>query len=250
MIVNTMNNEVKMKRNKYIENPYVHRLYDNKKEVYDYRLFINDFNSIGHEIDEIYNKLQSSTKDDLLELQISSFGGYFNDYMRLCNLCKEHFYNRVTSKTHYGFSCGAFAALLGDERIIYQNSQLMFHNVTSGLVGKMSDIEQQFHFDKKYYDKFLKSVLSPYFTTTEIESIWNGKDMWLDALEMCKRKIATQIFMYGDYWDADFYVDFMTNRAEHKKLIDTMYENLEQFNKADADNIKYEYNKLHRRKSE
>lgn len=228
------------------ENPLAHRLYDNKKEVYDYRLFISDFDSLSHDLDEIYNRLYQSTNDDLLELNICSEGGYFNDYLRLSHLCKEHFYKRVTSKLHFGYSAGALAFLLGDERICYPDSQLMLHNVSTAFSGKFANVQEQLNFDKEYFEKFMSEALSPYFTKKEIDDIWKGSDMYVNTVEMCKRKICTQVYAFSEYMDADLYYEFMTDKKSHKELIKIMYEGIEKFNTADADLIKYEYNKLFR----
>ncbi len=221
-----------------LEDKETHTLFQNKKEITDYRLFINEFSVLAHEFDKNLNVLMQASPDDELEVVISSPGGYTHDLMRLENIFKEYFYNRVTTKLNpYGHSCGAFIFLMGDERIIYENSEIMFHNVLMWSGGKRSDLEEYVTHSKNYWDNYFTKMLLPYFKKTEIKALLKGKEIWLNAYEMCKRGIATKIFIFGNYMDSKDYVKYIENKEFKDELHTGLKKNIDFLNGPDADYI-------------
>ena len=227
------------------DNEFTHRLFTEEVKYNKHRLFVGEFASLDHELDEIIHKLSESQPNDTLEITISSPGGFTYDLMKIENVCREYFYNRVTTKLNsYGFSCGAFLFLIGDERIIFENSELMFHNVSMGMGGKFNEIEDQFIFNKKYWENYITQSCAPYFTKTELTNLIKGKDFWLDALEMCKRKIATQVCVFGQYMDADLYVKYRTNPKEQRDLVKELSKLEDGLSLKDQDFLRYKSQEL------
>lgn len=205
-----------------------HKLFEITEKIKHYRLFIAEFCSLEHELDDILNKLYNAGENDTLEVMISSPGGYTDDLMKIENAIRSNFYGRTkTVLNAYGYSCGAMIFLFGDERIIYENSQLMFHNITTGTYGKLSDVENQIQHDKKYFENYIAYTLRPYFTKTEIKDLMQGKEFWLDALEICERKICTGISVFGAIMEPDLYVKFRKDKKTREKLIKELKVNKE-----------------------
>lgn len=197
-----------------------HNLFKSEVKSTKYRLFISEFNSVQHELDNIYNDLLDADDGDTLEIYISSPGGYTWDLMKVENIIREKFYGRAkTILNSYGYSCGALLFLCGDERVIYENSELMFHNISTFMGGKLSDIETEFKHTRKHYEAYQKRALSPYFTKTEISDLLEGKEFWLDALEICERKICTSISVFGAQMSPDLYVEYRKSKGTRKDLI-------------------------------
>lgn len=227
------------------DNEFTHRLFTKEKQLKHFQLFVSEFASLDHELDEIVNKLSDANEDDTIEILISSIGGYTYDLMKIENICREYFYNRTTTKLcSHGLSCGAFLFLIGDERIVFENSELMFHNVSMGIGGKFNEIEDQYVYNKKYWENYITRILCPYFTKTEISQLIKGKDFWLDALEMCKRGIATKICVFGQFMDADLYVKYRENPKDRADLIKGLYNARDGLSLRDAEYIEYEYKNL------
>lgn len=200
-----------------------HKLFTEKMSATKYRLFISEFNSLDHELDEIIHKLWQAQPHDELEINIASPGGYTHDLMKMENIFKTKFYGRVTTILNpYGYSCGALVFLAGDERIIYENSELMFHNVALGSYGKLSDVETELKHNKKYFENYIKNAIKPYFTKDELSELLRGKEFWMDALEICERRIATKVHIFGSYMDAETYVKYRTDKKFKKELFDEL----------------------------
>lgn len=197
-----------------------HNLFKSDVKYTKYRLFISEFNSVQHELDSIYNDLLDASEDDTLEIYISSPGGYTWDLMKVENLIRTKFYGRCsTILNSYGYSCGALMFLCGDRRLIYENSELMFHNISTFIGGKLSDMETEFRHTRKHYEAYQKRALSPYFTNQEIKDLLAGKEFWLDALEICERKLCTGISVFGAVMEPELYVDFRKSKGTRKDLL-------------------------------
>lgn len=163
-----------------------------------YRLYINDFDNYDKEnpnkINSIFNELEESKENDNLSIRISSNGWAVYELMRFKNIIESKFKGHtVTILNNHWYSCGALLFLLGDERIISEDSILMFHYYSWHIWGKWWEIKTQSEFQDKYYKKFFSKMMNPYFTKEEIEEMIIGKDFWLDADDMVKRGIATLI---------------------------------------------------------
>lgn len=217
-------------------NENIHTLFKNERVISNYRLFVNDFAITAHEFDNNLNMLMQATPEDTLEVVISSWGGYTNDLKRLENIFKEYFYGRVTTKLNsFGYSCGGFIFLMGDERIIYENSEIMFHNVVQFFDGKRSDIEENLKYSTKYWNSYISRLLLPYFKQTEIKSLFKGKEIWLDAYEMCKRGIATKILIFGELMNSKDYIKYVEDKEFKDSFNKELIQNLDYLSTQDAD---------------
>ena len=228
-----------------IENEHVHRLFVKEKPNKQYHLFISDFDACEHEIDELVNKMSQATENDELIIDISSPGGYTVDLMRIENVCREYFYGRVTTKMNpYGYSCGALVFLFGDNRIVFENSEAMFHDISAAIGGKRSDMITEMEHSKKYWDHYIRRTLAPFFSKKEIDSLFQGKEIWLDALEMCERGIATDVCIYGNVVPRDWYIKYCKDPKHRKEMIQALYESRQNLSLKDEDFLVYEYNRL------
>ena len=228
-----------------IENEHAHRLFVKENPSKTFHLFISDFISCEHEIDEIVNKMSQATGEDELIIDISSPGGYTIDLMRIENVCREYFYNRVTTKMNpYGYSCGGLVFLFGDTRIIFENSEAMFHDISTGTFGKRSDIDASIKHSKKYWDAYLRRTLCPFFTAKEINSLFKGEEIWMGALEMCERGIATDVCIFGKVVPAVWYIEYCKNPKTRKDIIKKLYKNRENLSRKDEDFLTFEHSNL------
>lgn len=114
--------------------------------------------------------------------------------------------------------------LCGDERIIYENSDIMFHNISTGTMGKLNDIELEITHNKKFFENYMTRSLKPFFSKDEISALMGGKDFWMDDLEMCERGIATSICVFGAYMEPDLYVKYRKDKKIRKDLISKLKE--------------------------
>jgi len=85
-------------------------------------------------------------------------------------------------------SFGCYIFLAGDEYKINENSRgLMFHNYTSGLIGKGNEIESNTESTKLWVRNLSDKYCVPLLSEQEIKDIVNGGDLYLSPKELKKR---------------------------------------------------------------
>ena len=63
----------------------------------------------------------------------------------------------------------------------------MFHNYSGGTIGKGGEMYDNIIYERKWSDKFMRSVYSGFLTDVEIKSMLENKDIWMDPDEVFKR---------------------------------------------------------------
>ena len=172
----------------------------------DYVLNIGDFEN-DIDLDPLFNELIDADYNDNLFIYIHSNGGLLTELQRFEQVINDKFYGRTTTFLNpHGYSAGAFMFLLGDSRIVFENSSFMIHNFSSGIYGKANEMEAQHKFDSNFYKKYYKNILGPYVTEAEFDDLIKGQDFWFDSDEMLKRGIATDIVYKGQLLKAKEYL--------------------------------------------
>lgn len=198
-----------------------HSLFKNKRVTTTFKLNIADFDNDIVKLNKLINKLEDACEGDEIEVRISSYGGSVEEFNQIKNTIDAYFYGRCTTILNpTAYSAGACCFLIGNKRVVYENSNIMFHDVSLGTVGKHSDVKNQSKFYAKYFDDMSKRELSPYFSDEEIQRLLSGEEFWFDALEMCKRKIATHVHMFGVELEASAYIEYCENPKNRKVLLE------------------------------
>ena len=191
---------------------------DKEDEVVKHRLYSKDIVAKEHtvymdalmdhpELDELFNTLHTAGGNDTLTIRIDSPGGMLSELYRFKALIVEKFYGRCTTILDpAGASAGALTFTYGDKRIVYEHSWAMFHDWSGGVWGKASDIEKSLIFRRELFKKTFREDLKDFFTEEEIENMFKGQEFWLDAKELCERKIATHVITRGKTITAEEYL--------------------------------------------
>lgn len=177
----------------------------------NYVAYIGEFSEMTNGLHKFYNELrQADDEKDHIELRISSHGGFVTEGAQFYNIIREKFEGRCTTYLDaHGYSMGALLFCIGDkERVIYETSSLMFHDFSSGAIGKANEIISSIQFSAKHIRNFFKTVIvTPgYLTEAEFEQMTNGKDFWMDAKELCERKIATHVMVGKEKYTTEEYL--------------------------------------------
>jgi len=116
---------------------------------------------------------------------------------------------------------GALAFCMGNERIVYESSTLMFHDYSHIVGGKGGELESQVLHQSQSVRDFLYSITVPFgfISDEEFEKMLDGKDFWMDALEMCTRGIATHIIINGSKVLSTDYVKFASGDIDYDEMI-------------------------------
>lgn len=201
-----------------------HNLYSiNEQSSKCYKLYIGNFDHNSSELDSLIFNLEKSGPNDFLEISIHSYGGLVYELQRLENIIKNIFPQRTrTILNPMGYSAGGFLFLMGDERLCFENSQIMLHNASGGFFGKFSDVKTNYEFEMNHLENYFQKVISPFLNKKEVTEFLNGKEYWFDTLEMCKRKICTHVIVNGDVIEAKEYIELMEPTPKPEKPVKTV----------------------------
>ena len=212
----------------FIEEVPENRILVNKEKKYYkiepkhkiFRVYIEEFYELKRGLHAVFNELKQAGKNDYLELRISSNGGFITEGQQFYNLIEENFNKRcVAYVDNHAYSMGALLFCMAEKRVVYPYSTLMFHNYSGGAFGKGNEIEAKIKHSSKTVKKFFKDIIvnKGFLSKKEFKEMLLGKDFWMDAKEMCKRKIATHVIQHGKTLTAKEYLKYLKKRKKHKK---------------------------------
>lgn len=193
-----------------IVNPYTH-----------YDLYLGTFAEKDRGGHELFYTLRQAGDEDTLDIRIYSHGGSIEEGKQLQNIINEYFPGRTrTILDAAGYSMGAFAFCMGNERIIFENSTLMFHDYSHMVGGKGGEIESQVIHNSQSIRDFIYSTIVPYgyITDDEFKKMLDGKDFWMDAVEICERGIATHIIINGFKICSELYVRYVDENITYEEM--------------------------------
>lgn len=176
-----------------------------------YTLFINEFQHENNQLYPIIYSLRQSKPEDILEIRINSTGGYMSEGMTFFNIINERFPGRtVTVLDNQAYSMGGFLFGMGDERLAYEYSSLMFHDYSAGIVGKGDNMRTDLEHSNDVMHQFLSDLLvkNKFLTKKEFNEMVLGKDFWFGCEELAKRNIATHVSVNGYVLPSKDYLDY------------------------------------------
>jgi ATP-dependent protease ClpP protease subunit len=175
-------------------------------------LYISDGIEQNREFDQMIAALRAAGGDDLLEIRLNSGGGDVSIGQKLIALMHEIFRGRsITVMDAEASSMAAMVFLAGDKRVVYEHSMCMLHNYSMGMYGKGGEVGDRYAATNGSMISYLKLAIEPFVKKGEFKRILDGKDLYLDAYQMCKRGAATHIIVAGKEIEAAEYVKNVKN---------------------------------------
>lgn len=86
----------------------------------------------------------------------------------------------------------ALIFLSGDDLVVHDNCQLMFHTYSGYFSGKGNEQQAEAAAVGKWFEKVMCRLCSPFLTETEIRNILNGSDIWLDSDDIHRRLLRVK----------------------------------------------------------
>ena len=188
------------------DDPELQGIYTHIPNYKMYKLFIGPFQEDSKGLHKIFNELQKAGFNDVLEIHISSQGGYIHELIQFYSVINAAFGENIVTYLDYGYSSGAMMFLFGKKRIVYEYSDFLLHSYSSGFFGKRNEVLSQLEHTDKRIQKFMKKMLKPYLSKKEIKRLSKGEDFWMDSHEMLKRGIATHIIIGDDIKSREEYL--------------------------------------------
>jgi ATP-dependent Clp protease protease subunit len=130
-----------------------------------------------------------------IELYIDSYGGYVYQCMGLLGVMQKSKAPVHTIVTGCAMSCGFLISIAGHKRIAYDHSTFMYHQVSSGAIGKVKDMEDDV-IEAKRLQKFIEdhTLSTTKLTPKDLEKCYNEKKDWyMTAKQALKYGVIDQI---------------------------------------------------------
>lgn len=154
-----------------------------------YTVNINQEFGDCHTFDEVISLLNVATPDDLVIFNINSCGGQLFSLIALKNAIKMSMC-QIEMRLLGEASSAASALFLtdADRYIVGENSMMMIHNMICGTgYSDTYKIIDRAKYNEKMNDRFVKETYKDFLTDKEIESVLNGKEIYLEDFEIEQR---------------------------------------------------------------
>ena len=136
---------------------------------------------------EWFDIIRSASANDILKIYINSPGGDLFTAIQFLRVLSE---TEATISVSVEGACMSAATLIflcGHQFEVSPHSMFMFHNYSSGVMGKGGEMYDRLSHEKVWSEKLLRDVYSDFLTEKEITSNLDSKDIWMDGDECIKR---------------------------------------------------------------
>ncbi|MBV8467833.1 MAG: Clp protease ClpP [Burkholderiales bacterium] len=141
---------------------------------------------------ELFYTLRSASDTDLIYLHINSPGGDFDTGLQIINNMQASPARVVTVLEARAYSMAAMIFLTGDELVVHDNCQLMFHIYSGNFAGKGNEQQAQVLALSSWFEKVMSRICTPFLTSSEVDKVLKGTDLWMDSDEIRRRLARSQ----------------------------------------------------------
>lgn len=134
-----------------------------------------------------FDTIRSAGANDILKFYINSSGGDLFTAIQFLRVLSDTEASVVVSVEGACMSAATLIFLCGHQFEVSPHSMFMFHNYSSGVVGKGGEMYDRLSHEKGWSEKLMRDVYSDFLTEKEITSILDNKDIWMDGDECIKR---------------------------------------------------------------
>ena len=136
---------------------------------------------------EMVHQIRCATANDIVHIHLNTPGGYISTGVQIISAMRSSQGHIVTHLEGEACSLGALLFLTADEMVVYDDSILMFHNYSGGLVGKGHELTASVDASNRWYSKLITTICVPFLTEDELEKIFAGADFWMLSDEVERR---------------------------------------------------------------
>ncbi len=141
---------------------------------------------------DLFYTLRCAGETDLIYLHLNTTGGDFDTGLQIINNMQASAARVVTVLEARAYSMGAFIFLAGDELVVHDNCQLLFHSYSGSFSGKGNEQQAQAMAVANWFGKFMARICEPFLHAREVAAILKGTDLWLDSDEIRRRLARLQ----------------------------------------------------------
>ncbi|MDO8652164.1 MAG: Clp protease ClpP [Undibacterium sp.] len=161
--------------------------YERRTEIRQISYYISGNIEQSHYYTELFYTLRTASETDLIYLHLNSAGGDFDTGLQIINNMLASNAHVVTVLEARAYSMGAFIFLAGDELVVHDNCQLLFHIYSGVFAGKGNEQQAQGLALSTWFEKFMTRICQPFLSASEIKAILKGTELWMDSDEIRHR---------------------------------------------------------------
>lgn len=134
-----------------------------------------------------FETIRNSSENDVVVIHINSYGGDLFTAIQFLRTFAETKANIVASVEGACMSAATIIFLAAKHWEISHHSMFMFHNYSSGSIGKGGELYDHIVHSREWSKKLWKDVYGGFLSEDEITAILNNKDIWMTGEEVTKR---------------------------------------------------------------
>jgi ATP-dependent Clp protease protease subunit len=161
--------------------------YERQSPVRQISFYISGNILESHYYTELFYTLRTATETDLIYLHLNTSGGDFDTGLQIINNMLASSANVITVLEARAYSMGAFIFLAGDEFIVHDNCQLLFHIYSGSFAGRGNEQQAEVLAVSNWFEKFMTRTCQPFLSAAEIKNVLKGSDVWMDSDEIRRR---------------------------------------------------------------
>ena len=157
--------------------------------------FVYEYYLVG-EIDEAdayiewFDQIRHAKENDVVKIYINSGGGDLFTAIQFMRVLAETEALVVCSVEGACMSAATMILMSADSVEVTSHSIFMFHNYSGGTFGKGGEMLDQLKHEQKWSERLMTEIYKDFLTDTEITSILNNRDIWMDGEEVANRMKA------------------------------------------------------------
>lgn len=136
---------------------------------------------------ELFYTLRTASETDLIYLHLNSPGGQFDTGLQIINNIMASQAQVVTVLEARAYSMAALIFLAGDQWVVHDNCQLMFHIYSGSFAGRGNEQQAEVLAISSWFEKVMTRLCTPFLSASEIARILKGSDVWMDSDEIHRR---------------------------------------------------------------
>lgn len=136
---------------------------------------------------EWFDTIRSASQNDVIKIYINSPGGDLFTAIQFLRVLTDTEASVIISVEGACMSAATLIFMCGHQYEISPHSMFMFHNYSSGVVGKGGEMYDRLQHERSWSEKLFQDVYADFLTEREIKQILENKDLWMDGDEVIKR---------------------------------------------------------------
>ena len=136
---------------------------------------------------EWFQLFRAAGETDTIYIRINSEGGDLFAALQIVRAIQESNATIVCSVEGICMSAATLIFLSADRFELSDHTMFMFHNYSSGTIGKGGEMYDNIMHERKWSEKLWQDVYGGFLSSPEIKNILDNKDIWMTGEEVTKR---------------------------------------------------------------